>query len=117
MNGRREHDSAKLAKFANDRGDSYSGGAPFRETRMAGTTMNISVTPELDRFVQEQVAGGLYQSASEVVREALRLLVERKRAELRAAIDVADVQARSGRGRPAAEAMSAIRSQRKPKKR
>jgi antitoxin ParD1/3/4 len=39
--------------------------------------MNISVTPELERFVAEKVATGRYSSASEVVREALRLLEER----------------------------------------
>lgn len=39
--------------------------------------MNISMTPELERFVAEQIAAGHYNSASEVVREALRLLEER----------------------------------------
>lgn len=39
--------------------------------------MNVSLTPELERLVQEKVASGLYSSASEVVREALRLLQER----------------------------------------
>lgn len=38
--------------------------------------MNVSLTPELERFVQEKVASGLYNSASEVIREALRLLNE-----------------------------------------
>jgi antitoxin ParD1/3/4 len=39
--------------------------------------MNVSLTPELERLVQEKVSSGLYNSASEVVREALRLLQER----------------------------------------
>jgi antitoxin ParD1/3/4 len=39
--------------------------------------MNVSLTPELERLVQEKVSSGLYNSASEVVREALRLLHER----------------------------------------
>jgi len=34
--------------------------------------MNVSLTPELERFVREKVATGLYNNASEVVREALR---------------------------------------------
>jgi antitoxin ParD1/3/4 len=34
--------------------------------------MNVSLTPELDALVQRKVASGLYNSASEVVREALR---------------------------------------------
>jgi antitoxin ParD1/3/4 len=36
--------------------------------------MNISLTPELESFVQAKVRSGRYNSASEVIREALRLL-------------------------------------------
>jgi antitoxin ParD1/3/4 len=36
--------------------------------------MNVSLTPELEKFVADKVATGRYTSASEVVREALRLL-------------------------------------------
>ncbi len=39
-------------------------------------TMNISLTPELKEFVDAKVEGGFYTSASEVVREGLRLLAE-----------------------------------------
>ena len=42
--------------------------------------MNVSLTPELDRFVASKVESGRYTSASEVVREALRLLEEHDRA-------------------------------------
>lgn len=42
--------------------------------------MNVSLTPELDRFVLGKVESGRYNSASEVVREALRLLEEQDRA-------------------------------------
>jgi antitoxin ParD1/3/4 len=38
--------------------------------------MNVSLTPELEKMVAEKVATGMYQTASEVVREALRLLRE-----------------------------------------
>jgi antitoxin ParD1/3/4 len=38
--------------------------------------MNISLTPELDNFVNDKVASGMYHSASEVIREGLRLLKE-----------------------------------------
>jgi antitoxin ParD1/3/4 len=38
--------------------------------------MNISLTPELEKFVSNKVESGRYNSASEVVREALRLLEE-----------------------------------------
>lgn len=36
--------------------------------------MNISLTPELEDYVAEKVRSGRYASASEVVREALRVL-------------------------------------------
>ncbi len=40
--------------------------------------MNISLTPTLEKFVQDKVASGLYNSVSEVIREALRLLASRE---------------------------------------
>ena len=42
--------------------------------------MNVSLTPELEKFVSAKVETGRYNSASEVVREALRLLEELDRA-------------------------------------
>jgi antitoxin ParD1/3/4 len=39
--------------------------------------MNVSLTPELEKFVDEKVQSGMYQTASEVVRDALRLLKDR----------------------------------------
>jgi antitoxin ParD1/3/4 len=41
--------------------------------------MNVSLTPELEQLVQQKVKSGRYLSASEVVREGLRLLEERDR--------------------------------------
>ncbi|MPZ46121.1 MAG: type II toxin-antitoxin system ParD family antitoxin [Betaproteobacteria bacterium] len=41
--------------------------------------MNINLTPQLEALVRSKVASGLYTSASEVVREALRLLDEQDR--------------------------------------
>jgi antitoxin ParD1/3/4 len=38
--------------------------------------MNVSLTPELEKFVDDKVESGLYNNASEVVRESLRLLKE-----------------------------------------
>ena len=38
--------------------------------------MNVHLTPELEQLVQKKVRTGRYNSASEVVREALRLLEE-----------------------------------------
>jgi antitoxin ParD1/3/4 len=39
--------------------------------------MNINLTPQLEDVVRRKVTSGLYTSASEVVREALRLMEER----------------------------------------
>ncbi len=36
---------------------------------MKAVTKNISLTPELDQFIDDRVESGLYESASEVVRE------------------------------------------------
>ena len=41
--------------------------------------MNVNLTPQLEEMVRQKVASGLYTSASEVVREALRLMEERDR--------------------------------------
>lgn len=40
--------------------------------------MNVSLTPELEQYIRRKVDSGLYSNASEVVREALRLLVGRE---------------------------------------
>ena len=63
-------------------------------------SMNVSLTPELQQFVQSRLASGRYQTASEVVREGLRLLEEREearatalneiRAKIRRGIEQAD---------------------------
>jgi antitoxin ParD1/3/4 len=61
--------------------------------------MNISLTPELEKFVQEQVSGGMYYSASEVVRQGLRMLKEQESLksmrleELKKEIDIGITQA------------------------
>lgn len=67
--------------------------------------MNVSLTPELERLVNQKVATGLYNSASEVIRAGLRLLDEQdqlKQAQLdslRREVDVGAEQIRSGLGR------------------
>jgi antitoxin ParD1/3/4 len=38
--------------------------------------MNVSLTPELEQYINNQVKTGLYNSSSEVVRAAIRLLVK-----------------------------------------
>lgn len=38
--------------------------------------MHVSLTPKLEELVREKVESGLYNNASEVIREALRLMQE-----------------------------------------
>ena len=48
--------------------------------------MNISLTPKLEEFIRKKVSSGLYNNASEVVREALRLLVKRDKGSIDASL-------------------------------
>jgi antitoxin ParD1/3/4 len=41
--------------------------------------MNVNLTPQLEEMIKKKVASGLYNSASEVVRDALRLMDEQDR--------------------------------------
>ena len=59
------------------------------------STVNISLTPVLGQFIKARVASGRYQSASEVVREGLRVL---EREELRRAAALADLRGKIGVG-------------------
>lgn len=69
---------------------------------MARITLNISLTPELEEYVAARVSSGRYQSASEVVRQGLRLLQEQEMTHeahlerLRSQIDLGLDQARRG---------------------
>ena len=68
--------------------------------------MNVHLTPELEKFVHEKVASGRYNSASEVVRESLRLFEELDRIklnryeELRQKVEVGLRNADAGKVRP-----------------
>ncbi len=44
--------------------------------------MHVSLPPDLERFIEEQVHNGRYTSASEVIRDALRLLEEHEQVRL-----------------------------------
>ena len=84
--------------------------------------MNVSLTRELEKFVVHKVRSGLYQTASEVVREGLRLLRERdqlgrdKLQQLRDAIAVGLAQADSGQTAPFTEKTLARAKSRAPGK-
>lgn len=59
--------------------------------------MNVSLTPQLEEMVRSKVASGRYGNASEVIREALRLLEDYDRYEsFRAAVAVGYEQAERG---------------------
>ncbi len=77
--------------------------------------MNISLTPELERLVDDKVKSGRYASASEVIREGLRLLEEREQfkqqrlTEVRRKIDRGLDQLDKGLGIPGPEARTRLR--------
>ncbi len=68
--------------------------------------MNVSLTKELENFISELVASGMYFSASEVVRDGLRLLKEQEALkkmrveELRAEILRGYKQSQNGESKP-----------------
>lgn len=76
--------------------------------------MNVSLTPELEKMVGEKVKSGLYNSASEVVREALRLLREQdelrsaRLEELRREVAQGVTQLERGEGRAFASAQALV---------
>lgn len=66
--------------------------------------MHISLTPELENIIKEKVASGLYNNASEVVREALRfmetneaLIYQLKLNSLRAKLEEGETDLAAGR--------------------
>jgi antitoxin ParD1/3/4 len=71
--------------------------------------MNVSLTPELEQLVTRKVESGRYQSASEVIREGLRLLDDQDRlreihlGEVRKKIQTGLVQLNRGEGIPGDE--------------
>jgi antitoxin ParD1/3/4 len=68
--------------------------------------MNVSLTPELEEMIAQKVQSGRYTSASEVIREALRLLEEhdeirqKRLAAIREKIDRGLEQLDNGEGIP-----------------
>jgi antitoxin ParD1/3/4 len=74
----------------------------MQENAIEVESMNVSLTNELETLVREKVRSGLYHSASEVIREGLRLLKQRDQlremrlAELRKEIAVGIEQADRG---------------------
>jgi antitoxin ParD1/3/4 len=52
------------------------------EEKVLAMNMNVSLTEELSEFVRAKVSSGRYTSASEVVREALRIMEQTEEARL-----------------------------------
>lgn len=77
--------------------------------------MNVSLTPQLEKWIQKKVSSGRYHSASEVVREALRLLEDQetmlslKRKKLTQEIKLGLVQANRGELIPAKKVFRKLR--------
>jgi antitoxin ParD1/3/4 len=78
--------------------------------------MNVSLTPELEQIINFKVQSGLYNSASEVVREGIRLLQQRdemhqiKLEALRRDVEVGVNASEEGRVRDGREAMADIKN-------
>ncbi len=74
----------------------------------ASHARNVALTNELVRFIDDLVAGGTYNNASEVVRDALRELQRRRYAdqltEIRSRIGAGLAQLDRGEGRDGAPA-------------
>jgi antitoxin ParD1/3/4 len=76
--------------------------------------MNVHLTPELEQLVQTKVQSGRYSSASEVVREALRLMEQRDELraiqiqELRSRMDCALAESARGKGADGEEFMQGL---------
>jgi antitoxin ParD1/3/4 len=50
--------------------------------------MHVSLTPKLEELVRRKVKSGYYNNASEVIREALRMMADRERDEKRKLADL-----------------------------
>jgi antitoxin ParD1/3/4 len=79
----------------------------YAVAKLIGTekAMHISLTPELEAQVRAKVESGLYNNASEVIRDALRFMdthaewiYEIKLARLREQIQTGVVQLKQGQG-------------------
>jgi antitoxin ParD1/3/4 len=80
--------------------------------------MNVSLTSELEQYVQEKVSSGLYYSASEVIREGLRLLKEREQLQqIRLQELRQDIQAGLDSGEPTPLDMQAVKEKARKRRR
>ena len=78
--------------------------------------MNVSLTPELEKFVHAKVDSGMYTSASEVIRESLRIMhnyddrQQQKIDQLNQAIDVGLQELMQGKRMDAADSYERLKA-------
>src|SRR5215210_5360520 len=79
-------------------------GKPHRispeQARSRETTMNVTLSGDIEQFIREEVASGRYDSPQEVVREGLRLLDQQRRERLNQQIEEGLAQLDRGEGIP-----------------
>lgn len=77
--------------------------------------MQVSLPPELEQFVADQIQEGSFESAAQVICEGLGLLRERERqlADLRAKLQEAADQLDRGEGIPAEDVFAELRERHK----
>ncbi len=81
-------------------------GFDIAASREKNLVMNVSLTEPMEKYVRQKVAIGEYETASEVVREALRLLRQRDE------VWKADVRSKITRGMDSIRAGKAIPAER-----
>lgn len=77
----------------------------------AAEKLSITLTPEIANFIRQKVESGLYSSNSEIIREALRGMMERERRleKLDAAIAVGVADAEAGQVQDIEEVRTELR--------
>lgn len=90
-----------------------------RDAPMKRSTVSLSLTPELEQYLADKVASGLYQTSSEVMREALRLMRERdalyeeRVSQIRRDLAEGFAEMQRGESSPGPEVRRRLRAQRK----
>ncbi len=77
--------------------------------------MNLTLKPELERFIQQEILAGRYSSPDEAIEAALNLLqsknsVDRLATELREKIDIATAQLDRGEGLNGEDVIASLRA-------
>lgn len=76
---------------------------------MSTSTFNISLSPQLARFVRAKVADGNYASASEVMREALRWFAKAMADDIPTLVDLQEQRIDRKRARTAVQRLLRMR--------